>query len=433
MDIFEKYLPRPLFTKLSKYVNPNCDEVRSCLHWNSFQQKVDLLNLDACANELINLFENQTISEKNVKTFHISANKLVNKCTEPTATNTTAMIYKFLMYIYQRNIIASLVKYILLKNILLTFKTSFLTITQKGVFSCMQRRLNEIVFECVLTAFNGSNYDNYLICNSLVIILTNINEKILLFKKGASISTIKIVIKENLTRFQNILKTRKRKTKKESANKWTMNLYIKDIRDLVASNMSLDKVGKLFNLPVSKLCFPYNKATSVKALKKFSGLHPKDDLFWRDSFTSKEIPLSSRLEAQAIFDSKDFCDLYQFSDYYLKLDCMLLHSIVITLFNNYLADGINIFLRRKYSQSSLAYEQFFIVEPSRQINQVLAPKKISNTFFNYFIKKAVTGGLCTSFVHGLIDSTTIINEHLNYVEDPCLHDKIWPNFKNLKH
>jgi len=122
-----------------------------------------------------------------------------------------------------------------------------------------------------------------------------------------------------------------------------MNLYIKDIRDLVASNMSLDKVGKLFNLPVSKLCFPYNKATSVKALKKFSGLHPKDDLFWRDSFTSKEIPLSSRLEAQAIFDSKDFCDLYQFSDYYLKLDCMLLHSIVITLFNNYLADGINIF------------------------------------------------------------------------------------------
>jgi len=219
MDIFEKYLPRPLFTKLSKYVNPNCDEVRSCLHWNSFQQKVDLLNLDACANELINLFENQTISEKNVKTFHISANKLVNKCTEPTTKNTAAMIYKFIMYIYQRNIIASLVKYILLKNILLKFSTSSLTNTQKGVFSCMQRRLNEIVFECVLTAFNGSNYDNYLICNSLVIILTNINEKILLFKKRASISTIKIVIKENLTRFQNILKTRKRKTKKESANK----------------------------------------------------------------------------------------------------------------------------------------------------------------------------------------------------------------------
>jgi len=62
----------------------------------------------------------------------------------------------------------------------------------------MKKRLNEIIFECVLTAFNGSNYDNYLICNSLVIILTKLNEKIELFKKGASISTIKINVKQNL-------------------------------------------------------------------------------------------------------------------------------------------------------------------------------------------------------------------------------------------
>jgi hypothetical protein len=210
-----------------------------------------------------------------------------------------------------------------------------------------------------------------------------------------------------------------------------MNLYIKDIRNLVAANMSLDKIGKLFNLKVSKLCFPYEKATSIKALKSFTSLYPNDDFFWQDTFSGKEIPLETRLEAQVIFNTQGFTNLYQYSVYYLKQDCILLHSIVLTLFDNYLADRINIFLRRNYSQSNLAYQQFFIVEPSRQIDQVLAPKKISNTFFNYFIKQAVTGGLCTSFVHGKIDNTTVINEHFNYLENPCLNSKTWSNFHNI--
>jgi hypothetical protein len=110
------------------------------------------------------------------------------------------------MAIYQRNIIASLVKYILLKDILQKLDTSPLTDTYKGVFSSMLKRLQEIIFECVLTAFNGSNYDNYLICNNLIIILTKLNEKITL-----SISTVKIVVKTNLTRFQSIRNAEKKK------------------------------------------------------------------------------------------------------------------------------------------------------------------------------------------------------------------------------
>jgi hypothetical protein len=66
----------------------------------------------------------------------------------------------------------------------------------------MKKRLQEIIFECVLPAFNGSNYDNYLICNSLIIILTKLNEKILLYKKGASISTVKIKVKKILPDFK---------------------------------------------------------------------------------------------------------------------------------------------------------------------------------------------------------------------------------------
>ncbi len=204
-------LPGILFTKLKKYVTNECDNVRSHIDWNFFHHKLEKLNLDVCANQLIKLLEKPTITEDQVKTFHISTNKTSNLHTEPTSKNTSKMIYQFLMSIYQRNIIASLVKYILLKDILQKLSTSQLTDTHKGVFSSIKNRLQEIIFECVLTAFNGSNYDNYLICNNLVIILTNLNEKIHLFKKGASISTVKIVVKKNLTRFQNIQHTIKQK------------------------------------------------------------------------------------------------------------------------------------------------------------------------------------------------------------------------------
>jgi len=432
LDILKQFLPGILFIKLKKYVTAECDNVRSHIDWDFFHHKLENLNLDVCANQLLNLLEKRNLSEDQVKTFHISTNMTSNDCTEPSSKTTSNMIYQFLMYIYQRNIIASLVKYILLKNILQKLNSSSLTETLKGVFSSMKKRLQEIIFECVLTAFNGSNYDNYLICNSLIIILTKLNENILLYKKGASISTVKITVKKNLTRFQNILGAKKqKKVKLKSPDKWIMNLYIKDIRNLVAANMSLDKIGKLFNLNVSKLCFPYEKATSIKKLKSLTSLHPNDDLFWRDTFSGKEIPLETRLEAQTIFNTQKFTNLYQYSVYYLKQDCVLLHSILLTLFNNYLADDINIYIRRNYSQSNLAYQQFFIVEPSRQIDQVLAPKKISNTFFNYFIKQSVTGGLCTSFVHGKIDSNTVINEHFNYMENPCLNAETWPNFHNI--
>jgi hypothetical protein len=66
---------------------------------------------------------------------------------------------------------------------------------------------------------------------------------------------------------------KQKKVKQKPAGKWIMNLYIKDIRNLVAANMSLDKIGKLFNLKVSKLCFPYEKAPSIKKLKSLTSFN----------------------------------------------------------------------------------------------------------------------------------------------------------------
>lgn len=440
LQILSKYLPTVLYYKLNKFLTGDCKHLRCSIDWNYFESKLKTLSLEPCSQELIKLLSNNPPNENSVKIFHISNNEQVTKSTEPTLEKTSQMIYNFLTYIYQRNILVSLIKYILLKEFLYKFTSSKLIETQKGLFSLIYKRLNEIIFEFVLTAFNGSNYDNYLIINSLLLILTKLGEKIKIFKKGSSISTIFVKIKKNLNQLNNITDSGKCSSngsnliKKNSKikNTWPLNLYIKDIRNLVAANMSLDKIGKLYMLNVSKLCFPYEKATSISQLKKISSLHPRDENFWKDSFFNKNVPLEIRLEAQNLFEQKKFKNLYEYSIYYLTQDCLLLHTIVMTLFRAYLLDNINIFFRRNFSQSNLSYQQFFIIEPSKQIIYNNAPKIINNTFFNYLIKQAVTGGLCTSFVHGNINKETIINEHFNYLEYPSLNKFNWPNFNNCK-
>jgi len=435
--ILKKYLPSSTFSKLYKYVNSDPRTVHYHVNWQGVKNKIDKIssrNLKACAQELITLLQDVPLSEKYVKTFHIGNNSDPFKHKEPTLLNTTQMIYHFLTSIYQRNVLASLIKYILLHAILKVFATSELLPEKKGIFFLMHYRLNEIIFECDLTAFNGSNYDNYLLCNSLIVIQTKINQKIKIFKKGSSLSTILLIHKNNLVRYNNILsKDTELKRKPIKNNQWLQKLYIKDIRDLVAANMSLDKIGKLFNLETSKLCFPYEKAVSIKALKTMNSLEPTNDEFWKDTFSDRKILLDERLQAQQLFEKLNFCNLYDYSVYYLKQDCVLLHSILLTLFEAYLKDSINIYLRRNFSQSSLAYEQFFIIEPSRQIEKLLAPRQIKNSVYNYLIRQSVTGGLCTSFVHGKIDRNTIINEHFNIINQPSNFDScVWPNFSNLK-
>lgn len=430
LDILRKYLPVRLYKKIHKFTSDN-ENVTSWLSWSNVKSQLEKIDILKCAHELINVYSQNQINKNNVKIFHIESNNIYSQSKEPTHSNTSNLIYRFLFHLYQRHILSTIIKYILLYPIINKLTTSQLTTSYKGIFSQMLKRLNEIVFESILTAFNGSNYDNYLIINHLIIILTKLKNKIHIFKKGASISTICIKIKNNLPHLKHLDKNGYIKKNPKRKNDFFMSLYIKDIRNLVASNLSLDKLGQLFNLPVSKCVFPYEQATSIKQLKSIDNLHPYNDSFWHDSFSSKIISLEHRLQAQSIFNDKNFKDLYEYSTYYLVQDCVLLHSIVCTLFKNYLKQSINIFIRRNFSQSSLSFQEFYIVAPSRQISQTLAPKKICHTFSNYFIKLGVTGGLCTSFVHGNIDQNTIINEHMNYLSNPNLDPNTWPNFKNI--
>jgi len=435
--ILHQYLPLNVMIPISNFVKYNPFEPKQKLpnlDWaNLILSKLAKTNTESCALRLVEYFRTVVPNENCVHTFHIDNNNLASNISEPTLENTREMIHLFLFYIYQRNILASLIKFILLRNLLKSFENCDAVKTKKSIFFVMYQRIKEIVFESILFSFNGANYDNYLLCNDLLIILTNLKEKIKIYKKGASVSTIFMNVKKNiLPRHQN--KSKSKKLTKKSQNKWPMKLFIKDIRNLLSSHMTLDQVGKLFNLKVSKLCFPYEQATSIKTLKNLTSLDPYNDDFWKDTFSSKTIMLEQRLNAQKIYDSHSFENLYAYGTYYLIQDCFLLHSIVFTLFDSYLTQNINIFIRRNFSQSSLAYQQFFIIEPSKQIDKILAPKKINQTFYNYFIKQSITGGLCTSFVQGIVgvDSNTPINDHFNYLNYPNLNTMTWPNFDNLE-
>jgi len=418
LNILKNHIPFGPYNKLVKY----CQTKRphTFISWAKIKEQIDKRqNLNQCVDELCYLLSSLNPAEQHCKTFHLGNNLSNHISTEPTHSNTEAMVLDFMTCIYRRNTLATVVKYIILKDIIQKLTSSVLTATHKGVFSQILLRLNEILFESVLLSFNGANYDNYLLMNPLILCLTKLKHKIFFFKKGSAISTIKCTIKKNI----------QAKPNSKQPCHFTSNLYIKDIRFMVAGNMSLDRIGKLFNISFKKLTFPYEKAVSIEALKTTTSLHPADDLFWNDSFTGKSPSLEDRLNAQQLFENKFFQDIYQFSEYYLILDCLLLHSIVLTLFNTYLKEDINIFIRRNFSQSNLSFQELFIVQPSKQIEQNLAPKRFSHPFLNYFVKRGVTGGLCTSFVHNNIDENTIINSHLKYV-NLDLDKKTWPNFQN---
>jgi len=415
VDILKKHIPFRVHNKLVKYCllkNSN-----TTISWDQCKSQLDAKNLSHCADELLTLLENITPLKEHCKTFHINNNLDSIIGTEPTHINTETLILDFITYIYKRNILAAVVKYIILKDIIHKFTSSLLTPDHKGVFSQITTRLNQIIFENVLFSFNGANYDNYLLANPLILCMTKLKHKISLFKKGSSISTIKCSIQRNIQSKQNAKNA-----------KFPSHLFIKDIRFMVSASMTLDKIGQLFNISFKKLCFPYNQATSIEALKNTSSLNPYDDTYWGDSFTGKQTKVKDRLNAQTLFDQKHFQNLYEYSNYYLIIDCVLLHSIVLTIFNTYLKDSVNIYLRRNYSQSNLSFQELFIVQPSRQIIHNLAPKKISHPFLNYFSKRGVTGGLCTSSVHNTIDDSTVINSHFTYM-DLNLDKTTWPNFQ----
>jgi hypothetical protein len=124
LDIFYKNLPSKLCKKIESYVLSDSATIKSNIDWAKTEKELSYYNMTQCKSQLLDILTNIVPNENFVKIFHIYNNDKPEKSTEPTFKNTTKMIYKFLAYVYQRNIVASLVKYIILKPLLDKFETS---------------------------------------------------------------------------------------------------------------------------------------------------------------------------------------------------------------------------------------------------------------------------------------------------------------------
>ena len=141
--------------------------MRCHMTWKQCIEKIAHINFDRCAQELIQLLDNVKADKSNVVTFHVHHNNQHTKSTEPNHHNVEKMIHRFIYHIFQRNLITSLTKYIILHSTLKTFE-ALLSENRNCLFRLIHKRLQEMLFETMLLAFNCSNYDNYLLINYLI-------------------------------------------------------------------------------------------------------------------------------------------------------------------------------------------------------------------------------------------------------------------------
>lgn len=149
-----------MYLKVKKYTTSDPCNIRSHLNWSFVKQHLDKLDLNACRLEIQHLLSLlNTVQETNVSVFHIDNNDKLQCSTEPNPTNTTKMVFKFLATIYQRHIVCSITKYILIKPLLDLLNTSHL-MPEKKVFSF--KFLNDY----------GKLFLNRYYCRSMVPIMT---------------------------------------------------------------------------------------------------------------------------------------------------------------------------------------------------------------------------------------------------------------------
>ena len=225
LKVCKAFLPCKAYTKLETFLSQKKITTHNQIDWEYFKKQMKNINTTLFATEIITILKQNTVNISNVKIFHIGNNNVQENIQEPSLSNVAHMIYEFLTYIYQRNIVTTLIKYVLLHDLLHKFDSSDIITNKRGIFVLIKQRLHEILFECCLTAFNGSNYDNYLLLNSLILIMSRMKQKIRFFKKGASISTIFLRIKQF------------RQIKQNGFNMFYKNKRMKSIKSQFISNI----------------------------------------------------------------------------------------------------------------------------------------------------------------------------------------------------
>ena len=234
---------------------------RGLLDGDSFESIFERLVRQTNSNtrlNLANVIARSAITTKldtdNVVIVHLGHNAKKGHC-EPNNTNVQVLVTKFLLALFKYNKKVTLVKFLLLHDIMQTVISMIKQITEltysmrQHLFNQCLRQQRKFCSELFILSFNGSKYDLPLIVNFMYSFSIKHPCKIETYKRGGTIASVNI-------------------SSRKSSPFWAQYITFKDVRNLTDQGTSLELLGKRFGVPekFGKGTFPHSANCSVRCV-----------------------------------------------------------------------------------------------------------------------------------------------------------------------
>ena len=197
---------------------------------------------------------------------------------------------------------------------------------ENGLWGLLERRLRYLAHAYNVFGYNAERFDMILLCSQLCTLAKEAGRRdVSIHREGSSIRYMKID-----------------------------SLRICEIKRLLAPGTSLAGLALACNLEINKGIFPFAQFTSLEFL---SLPHlPQDAKEWVSDLDPSKAPSQTEVDEQCrFFEEQNFSCIGDFLDFYLNLDCVILHRCIIKMAQMYYKIlGLNFIDARKYTVSSFA-------------------------------------------------------------------------------
>ena len=325
----------------------------------------------------------------------------------------------FIAHLIRFTRLSEYLEYILLSRLIFYVKE----VKEKGMFSLLLCQLYKWIPTHYIFAFNGSNFDNILIEQTISPYFLSVYKskvKISLLCNGQScVNLLYSVSKQMFTDSNNTIKVSKYKS--EFTNR--TQLIFRDTRKIV-SRGSLNDLAKVYELPINKLTFPYGFLKNKTFLLNITldNIFKYEHLFY-DILKFKTMTELEKNALKIDFENSKCRNLYEYLKVYLHRDVLLLHKLMNKILDAFNDLDCNIILQRKLTISSIAFSNIYIYENLNNL-EFQSLKITTSRFVNETIKNSVIGGYCcTNIANTDINSDFVINDGLTYVNR--LSENVW--------
>jgi DNA polymerase type B, organellar and viral len=242
---------------------------------------------------------------------------------------------------------------------------------QHSLLGQIESRLHFLALQTTCFAINAEAFDNVLLVADVACIAKeNRKPDVKICRQGAKVKWIRVD-----------------------------GLYFCDIKNLLSPGTSLDSLGKMCHLPVTKGIFPWEKFTSPAYLEETR--LPADKEEWKSSLQPDGGPSQAMVDEVLLFyQNSGFANVGEYLRHYLIKDVEILQQAVVALSRSFYAQlGINFLGLRKHTISGLANAaaHAFLLRGKRHGIMTCNHSKLYS-----ILKNGLRGGesVCTAFAPG---------------------------------